>query len=211
MQKKQDILLHIKLQLLAQAPSFSDATELVPDWIPDVAFHDPPAPAAVLIALVKRETGIGVVFTLRSKGLRAHSGQIAFPGGKLDEGDVSPGAGALREAEEEIGLDQKKAKILGYMPSYLTGTNYLIIPVVAEVEGDAKFIANPLEVDEVFEIPLDFIIREESFSTFSIERGGRVHKTWQLRHDEHVIWGITANLIRNFRDLVVAGMDIKSA
>jgi len=202
-----DILLHIEQQLFAQAPSFSEATELVPDWIPDVAFHDPPAPAAVLIALVKRKTGIGVVFTLRSKGLRAHSGQIAFPGGKLDEEDADPGAGALREAQEEIGLEQKKAKILGYMPSYLTGTNYLIIPVVAAVEGDAKFIVNPLEVDEVFEIPLDFILQEESFSTFSIERGGRVHKTWQLNHDDHVIWGITANLIRNFRDLIVDDMN----
>ncbi len=211
MQERQDILLRIEQQLLVQAPDFSEATELVPDWIPDIPFHDPPAPAAVLIALVERTSGIGVVFTLRSKGLRAHSGQIAFPGGKLDEDDANPGAGALREAQEEIGLDQNKAKILGYMPSYLTGTNYLIIPVVAKVQGDAKFKANPLEVDEVFEIPLDFILREESFSTFAIERGGRVHKTWQLNHDEHVIWGITANLIRNFRDLIIAGMDIKSA
>ncbi len=208
MQKKRDILLHIGERLLARAPSFDDARELVPDWIPDVAFHDPPAPAAVLIALVERACGISVVFTLRSKGLRAHSGQIAFPGGKLDEGDADPGEGALREAQEEIGLEREKAKILGYMPSYLTGTNYLIIPVVAVVDGDVEFVANPLEVDEVFEIPLDFIFREESFSTFSIKRGGRVHKTWQLGHDEHVIWGITANLIRNFRDMVILDMDI---
>jgi len=202
MQKESDILLQIRRNLLADAPDIREAQELVPDWIPDVPFHDPPASAAVLIALVKRSTGICVVFTLRSKGLRSHSGQIAFPGGKLDKTDNGPGAGALREAEEEIALDPKMAKILGYMPSYLTGTNYLITPVVAVVDGAARFSPNPLEVDEVFEVPLDFIMDETSFSIFSIMRGGREHKTWQLKHEQHIIWGITANLIRNFRDMV---------
>jgi len=205
MQGKADILLHIGQCLLTDAPDLGEATELVPDWVPDVPFLDPPAPAAVLIALVKRASGIFVVFTRRSSKLRAHSGQIALPGGKLDESDRSPGAGALREAQEEIALDPSLSNILGYMPSYLTGTNYLIVPVVAEVEGSINFFPNPLEVDEVFEISLDFILGEESFSTFSISRNGRVHKTWQLNHEQHIIWGITANLIHNFRDMVLDG------
>ncbi len=199
--------MHIEKRLLDKPVPESEAVLLDPDWIPDVPFNDPPVSAAVLIALVEREHGLCVVYTLRSSGLRSHSGQIAFPGGKIDPQDAGASAAALREAREEIGLDPAAARVLGYMPAYMTGTNYLITPVVASVTGNPHFRPNPVEVDEVFEVPLATIMKEESFSRFAINRNGRVHRTWQLEHEVHVIWGITANLTRGFRDLALVGLD----
>ncbi len=203
--KEHNILSHIEHNLSANSAPESEARELVPDWIPDVAFNDPPVSAAVLIALVERAGGFNLVYTLRSRGLRAHSGQIAFPGGKIDATDKNPGAGAVREAHEEIGLEPSDVTILGYMPPYLTGTNYLITPVVAAVHSGPVFVANPAEVDEVFEVPLDFVAGRQNFSKFSIKRHGREHSTWQLIFGVHTIWGITANLSYNFMDLVLTG------
>ena len=100
--------------------------ELVPDWTPDVPHERPPVPAAVLIALVDREDGLSVLYTERSPALRSHSGQVAFPGGKIDPTDFDAAAAALREANEEVGLAPQDARVLGYMPQYFTGTNYLI-------------------------------------------------------------------------------------
>ena len=189
---------------LLEAPApLSEASHLVPDWLPDVPFNDPPVPAAVLVLLVQRRQGLNLVYTLRSKGLRAHSGQIAFPGGKIDESDTGPGAAALREAEEEIGLAPRGVEILGYMPPYLTGTNYLITPVVAYVDCDPVFKANPSEVDEVFEVPLKFVATPGNFSRFSISRNGQEYSTWQLNYGVHSIWGITANLTYNFMRLTL--------
>lgn len=189
-------------RLLNSPEPIAGATELVPDWLPDVPFNDPPVPAAVLIALVARPGGRTVLYTQRSSGLRSHSGQVAFPGGKIDRYDSGAGAAALREAHEEVGLDPENARIIGYMRPYRTGTNYIITPVVAVVEQKQGFAANPEEVDEVFEVPLDFIARTGNYSRFSITHAGREHSTWQLDHGGHVIWGITANLTRNFADLV---------
>ncbi|MCF6301736.1 MAG: CoA pyrophosphatase [Devosiaceae bacterium] len=191
--------------LLGSPMPESEACLLDPDWMPDVPFNDPPVSAAVLIALVKRTHGYGVVFTLRSSGLRAHSGQIAFPGGKLDASDLDPGAGALREAQEEIALERQNAKILGYLPAYMTGTNYLITPVVAEITGNPVFVPNPVEVDEIFEVPLSYLLHPPNYSELKLERNGHKFKTWQLLYKSHTIWGITANLARSFRDRVLAG------
>lgn len=193
-------------QCLLDAPMpESEARVLDPDWMPDVPFNDPPVSAAVLIALVKRGSGHGVVFTLRSSGLRAHSGQIAFPGGKLDASDRSPGAGALREAQEEIALVQENARILGYLPAYVTGSNYLITPVVAEIIGDPVFTPNPVEVDEIFEVPLGFLLEKNNYSHLKLERNGHNFQTWQLIYKSHTIWGITANLARKFADMALTG------
>ncbi len=205
MREEDNVLWRISKQFLDRPQSLDGAEPLVPDWLPDVAFLDPPVPAAVLIALVDRPNGRSVVYTQRSLDLRSHSGQIAFPGGKIDPGDADAGAAALRESEEEIGLEPAGAKILGYMPPYQTGTNYVITPVVASVSQTAKFVPNPREVDEVFEVPLKFIMQEDNYATFSIERMGRQHSTWMLDYQGHVIWGITAHLTRRFRDMVLEG------
>lgn len=162
-------------------------------------------PAAVLIALVQRADGYAVLYTERSTGLRAHSGQIAFPGGKIDPTDADAGAAALREAEEEVALRPQDARLLGYMPSYYTGSNYLITPVVALVQPSAPFSPNPGEVRSVFEVPLNYLMVPGSYSTFEVQRHGQVHSTWKIEHSGLVIWGITANLTRRFHDMALAG------
>jgi len=144
-----------------------------------------------------------VLYTERSPDLRSHSGQVAFPGGKIDPGDSGPAAAALREANEEVSLDPADARVLGYMPAYFTGSNYMITPVVAEVRPHADFVANPSEVRTVFEVPLPLLMKEESFGTFRIRRRGQEHTTWQIEHEGPVIWGITANLTRHFYELVL--------
>jgi len=204
-QEEENILLHISEIFFDRPQPLEGAQSLVPDWLPDVAFLDPPVPAAVLIALVERPNGRTVVYTQRSPDLRSHSGQIAFPGGKIDAHDADAGQAALRESEEEIGLEPACAKILGYMAPYETGTNYVITPVIASVTNRACFVPNPREVDEVFEVPLKFIMQEDNYGTFSIERMGRQHSTWMLDYQGHVIWGITAHLTRRFRDMVLRG------
>lgn len=189
--------------LAAPPPSPPANKELVPDWAPLEPFSRPPTPAAVLIGLVRRPEGHTVLYTERSPDLRSHSGQVAFPGGKIDRIDADAGAAALREASEEVGLLTEEANILGYMTPYFTGSNYLITPVVAEVFPSGPFVPNPGEVHSVFEVPLQRILDPASYGQFRIKRGGKEHTTWQIDHDGHVIWGITANLTRKFRDLVL--------
>lgn len=179
--------------------------ELRPDWMPELPFDRPPVPAAVLIALIRRAAGLSVLYTERSTDLRSHSGQISFPGGRIDPTDAGAADAALREAGEEVAMDRNEARVLGYMPRYFTGTNYLITPVVALVEPSRPFVANPTEVRSVFEVPLEQLMRDESYGTFRIRRGEREHTTWQIQHGELTIWGITANLTRRFHDLALAG------
>src|SRR5690606_29316953 len=141
----------------------------------------------------------------RSPDLRSHSGQVAFPGGKIDPTDRDAAEAALREANEEVDLAPADADVIGYMPRYFTGSNYLITPVVALVTPSRPFTPNPGEVRSVFEVPLDFLMREQSYGTFRITRNGKEHTTWQIPHGGLVIWGITANLTRRFHDMALAG------
>ncbi|UYO01059.1 MAG: CoA pyrophosphatase [Devosia sp.] len=198
-----DIASQLAARLLSAPPVRGSAENLVPDWQPPKPFERPPVPAAVLIALVRRPEGHTILYTERSPDLRAHSGQVAFPGGKVDGADADIAATALREAQEEVGMAPGDATILGYMPIYFTGTNYLITPVVAEVVPSAPFVPNPAEVHSVFEVPLRRILDKSTYGRFRISRNGREHSTWQIDHDGHTIWGITANLTRLFRDMAL--------
>lgn len=198
-----ELIERIRLRLLPDPQAAEVTATLVPDWMPEGGFAGPPRDAAVLIALVRRGEDISVLYTERSPELRSHSGQIAFPGGKIDPEDLGPGAAALREADEEVGLERRDARLLGYLPAYFTGSNYLITPVVAEVRPSRDFVPNPGEVKSVFEVPLPLLMREESFGTFRIRRRDQEHTTWQIVHQGLVIWGITANLTRRFYELAL--------
>lgn len=154
-------------------------------------------PAAVLVPVVMREAGATVLLTHRATGLRDHSGQVAFPGGKIDSGDPSPLAAALREAEEEIGLSAGFIEPLGYLDPYQTGTGYRILPLVALVAPGFALQINPQEVESAFEAPLDFLMAPENHLRHSREWAGRERFYYAMPYQEHYIWGATAGILRN--------------
>ncbi|MEX0628316.1 MAG: CoA pyrophosphatase [Cucumibacter sp.] len=159
--------------------------------------------AAVLLALVKRAEGYRVLYTERASDLRDHSGQVAFPGGKIDGSDRDAAGAAMREAAEEVALRASDARVVGYLPNYFTGSNYRITAVVAEVHPTAPFRANPDEVAGIFEVPLAHLHTDGAWSRLTFVRGKISRATWRIDHDGHSIWGITASLTRLFRDLAL--------
>jgi 8-oxo-dGTP pyrophosphatase MutT (NUDIX family) len=198
-----ELIARIRDRLLRNPQSAEVMATLTPDWMPEGGFAGPPRDAAVLIAIVRRGEALSVLYTERSAELRSHSGQIAFPGGKIDAEDGGPAAAALREAHEEVALDPADAEVMGYLPAYFTGSNFLITPVVALVVPHGDFRPNPGEVESIFEVPLDLLRDERSFGTYRIRRKDVEHTTWQIVHEGLVIWGITANLTRRFYELVL--------
>jgi 8-oxo-dGTP pyrophosphatase MutT (NUDIX family) len=170
-----------------------------PEIAPDAA-----KPAAVLVPMVMRESGVTVLFTQRATGLRSHSGQISFPGGKIDDTDASPIAAALREAEEEIGLDRRLVEPLGYVDAYLSSTGYLVMPVVATVSPDLALTLNPVEVAEVFEVPLGFLMDAVNHQIHSREWRGRMRRYYAIPFGERYIWGVTAGIVRNLYERLYA-------
>jgi 8-oxo-dGTP pyrophosphatase MutT (NUDIX family) len=172
--------------------------DLNPEMVADFAVMEPPRPAAVLIPIVARDE-LTVLFTLRTTTLSTHAGQIAFPGGRVDDGDASPMAAALREAEEEIGLTAAHIEPLGFIDTYRTGTGYRIAPVVALVAPDFMLQLNPAEVTEVFEVPLAFLMDPANHQLLSREWRGRQRSFYAMPYGERYIWGATAGMLINMR------------
>jgi 8-oxo-dGTP pyrophosphatase MutT (NUDIX family) len=163
---------------------------------PGLARLAPWRPAAVLLPIVDRPGGLSVLLTLRASALRAHSGQVAFPGGKIDEGE-SPREAALREAYEEIGLEERFIEPLGWLDPYLTGTGFRVAPLVALVERSFTLKLNKLEVDEVFETPFAFLMDAANHRLEEREWQGRLRKYYAIPHEGRYIWGATAGILRN--------------
>lgn len=163
-----------------------------------------PRHAAVLVPIVPRSTGATLLLTERASGLRQHSGQIAFPGGKVDPDDPSPIATALREAEEEIGLDPRHVRPLGYLDAYLSNSNYFVLPVVATVDPGMTLRLNPEEVESAFEVPLDFLMDERNHELHVRELRGRVRQYYAMPFGSRYIWGMTAGILRNMYERLYA-------
>jgi 8-oxo-dGTP pyrophosphatase MutT (NUDIX family) len=153
-------------------------------------------PAAVLASIVARRDGPTVLLTLRAAAMRSHSGQVAFPGGRIDAGET-PQAAALREAREEIGLDARHIEPLGWLDPYLTGTGYRVLPLVAILEPGFSLNLNPHEVEAVFETPLRFLIDPANHRRCEREWQGRMRRFYAMAHEGRYIWGATAGILRN--------------
>ena len=161
-------------------------------------------PAAVLVPVVARAEPM-VLLTQRTPDMRSHSGQIAFPGGKIDPGDPSPEAAALREAHEEIGLDKGFVEPIGYLDLYLTFSGFRILPLVARVDPNYQMMINPAEVSEAFEVPLDFLMSPINHQRLKRDWKGIERQYYAMPFGERYIWGVTAGILRNLYERIYAG------
>jgi 8-oxo-dGTP pyrophosphatase MutT (NUDIX family) len=153
--------------------------------------------AAVLIGLVAHADDVSVILTKRASALKVHSGQIAFPGGKIEPTDKDPLAAALREASEEIGLEADHVEPIGYLEPYLTRTGFLVHPVVAKIIPPFALRINPDEVEDAFEVPLSFLMNAEHHQLQTREENGVPRRFYAMPYGERLIWGITAGILRN--------------
>ena len=161
-------------------------------------------PAAVLVPVVARPQP-QVLLTLRTPDLKSHSGQIAFPGGRIDPVDESPLAAALREAHEEVGLDKRFVDPIGYLDLYLTFSGFRILPVVAHIDPDYAVKANPSEVADVFEVPLEFLMTPGNHQRLKRDWNGIERQYYAMPFGERYIWGVTAGILRNLYERIYAG------
>ena len=155
-------------------------------------------PASVLVPIVAHPGGMTVLFTQRTSHLRSHSGQISFPGGRAEPEDPSPEFTALREAGEEIGLKAGQVEVIGRLPEYLTRTGYRVTPVVGLLTPPLALAPNPREVEEVFEVPLAFLLDPRNHLRRTREFQGRTVSFYAIPYGERDIWGATAGILVNF-------------
>lgn len=160
---------------------------------PEPADH---APAAVLVPLIERPEGLSLLLTLRTQHLRKHAGQIALPGGRSEPGET-PWETALREAQEEVGLDPALVEVAGLSEPFWARTGYLITPVVGFVHPDLSLEPNPDEVDEVFEVPFDFVMDAANHQIVQREfADGVSREVLAMPYQDRYIWGMTAMMLR---------------
>lgn len=173
---------------------------------PDVLEHAPPTHrrAAVLVPVVARPGEASVLLTRRAAHLRDHSGQVAFPGGKIDEADATPLETALREAEEEIGLPRGFVTPLGYLDPYLSGTGFRILPALALVRPGFDIALNRAEVDAAFEVPLAFLMTPDNHQRHEREWKGGIRQYYAMPFGDHYVWGVTAGILRNMYERLYA-------
>ncbi|MFC0135208.1 CoA pyrophosphatase [Massilia eurypsychrophila] len=173
-----------------------------PDWHPEaldesLVQREVMIAAAVLIPLVARAGGLTMLLTQRTDHLSSHAGQISFPGGRAETYDASPVATALREAQEEIGLDARHAEIIGQLPIYLTGTGYRVTPVVALLTPPFELLPDPQEVAEIFEVPLAHLMNGAHHQRLSVDLPSGRRSFYAMPYERHFIWGATAGMLRN--------------
>jgi 8-oxo-dGTP pyrophosphatase MutT (NUDIX family) len=177
-----------------------------PDWKPELSSDyllptafNPPMPASVLVPIVVRETGPAVLFTRRTDHLNDHPGQVSFPGGRVEESDASAIDTALRETQEEIGLDRGHIDVIGRLPDYLTASGFRVMPIVSIVHPPFELLPDPFEVAEVFEVPLSFLMSGMNHRRMQADfpRGMGRRSFYAIPYEQYFIWGATAGMLRN--------------
>jgi len=174
------------------------------DLNPDIALPEGRKlrPAAVLIAIADAPGGAEVILTKRASHLKHHPGQIAFPGGKLDDGDADLVSAALREAEEEIGLPRDLVSVLELMPIHETVTSYEVTPVIAVLNGDFDPVPELGEVAEIFRVPLAFLMDPSAYRVERRRWRGVWRQFYVVPYGPYYIWGATARMLKSLADRV---------
>ncbi len=151
--------------------------------------------AAVLVPLVRRAGAVTVLLTQRTAHLNDHPSQISFPGGRVESGDQNRIETALREAEEEIGLDRHLIEIVGHLPDYEMPSGFRISPVVGWIEAPFELKLDPIEVDSAFEVPLSFVLDPSNHRRRSFHFDGRHRHYMAMPYEGRYIWGATAGML----------------
>lgn len=162
----------------------------------------PLKPAAVLIPLIDRPEGLSVLLTRRTAHLAHHAGQVSFPGGHIEPADEGPADTALRETEEEVGIDRGSIEVLGHLDIYVTRTGFVVTPVVALVHPPFTLRPDAHEVDEVFEVPLAFLLDPANHQKCSAEFEGVTRHFYAMPYGRHFIWGATAGMLVNLYEVL---------
>jgi len=177
---------------------------LNPGTPPYARWAGSPRDAAVLIPVVDRPGEATVLLTVRSDHLPSHAGQVALPGGKIDAADGSARTAALREAEEEVGLPRGNVDTIGELAPYMTGSGYRITPVVGIVNPDFQPQPNPGEVEDIFEVPLGYLMDPSNYLMDSLLWQGHRRYFYTMPYEGRRIWGVTAGIFRSMYDTVYA-------
>jgi 8-oxo-dGTP pyrophosphatase MutT (NUDIX family) len=201
----------VSSRLNLQAPEGLDDPNVVPkrgDHDADpvmakIAAVRPIRPAAVLVPIVAHPEPT-VLLTQRAQHLPNHAGQVSFPGGKIEKSDASPLAAALRESNEEIGIDASFIEPLGYLDVYMTTLGYRVVPLIARVTPGFVLRLSTDEVDDTFEVPLAFLMDQANIQRHSREWQGLTRHYYAITFGERYIWGVTAGILRNLHDRIYA-------
>jgi 8-oxo-dGTP pyrophosphatase MutT (NUDIX family) len=178
-----------------------------PHWLPEISDEHlqrirssgESTPASVLMPIVVHEQGLSLLLTQRTEHLTDHGGQVSLPGGRVEPEDTSAIETALRETEEEVGLDRRHVEVIGILPDYFTGTGYRVTPVVGLVHPPFDLRADPHEVAEIFEVPLAFLMdgMNHQRRTFVFPNGAGRRTFYAMPYEKFFIWGATAAMLRN--------------
>ncbi len=203
MAARDSLLGRIAAALKDTVPQFPESTLGTQDGPGDLPANlrnlsgEPLRRAAVLVPLIDNVGSPGLLLTRRNDSLRQHAGQISFPGGAIETQDPDPVAAALRETEEETGMDTSDVEILGFLDTYLTITRYAITPVVARIPPGKALQPDPREVAELFEVPLEFVLDPGNVRSHVGRRGALRVRYFSIAYRDRNIWGATAGMLIN--------------